>query len=200
MTIAQPNQNINADLNQGACGLRVRHFVAQTIASDLFGTADIEMAVGDDGVVPGFAFDRFEAGKFLVFVGVCGDQDDFTFIRDHEQDRLIFEQKDLATAVSAIFPTLLAGIQIDADHDASVEAVDRVAVDDEVVEIRLQLVGDPFFFVRPRPVVVPNIEHDGADVWAGVEKDPVLVDDAGLGRARNAGIARCSRMVPERLA
>lgn len=64
------------------------------------------MAVGDDGVVPGFAFDRFEAGKFLVFVGVCGDQHDFAFIRDHEQERLIFEQEDLAIAVSTVFPTL----------------------------------------------------------------------------------------------
>ena len=125
---------------------------SQLVASDFFGVTNKKPAVCDDWVIPGLTFDRLKSTELAVFARVRGDKHGAALIRDNYEQRLVTDQKHLAAAVAAVAPKSATGLQIDASKNPAVEAVNGFFQNDEIVEGRLQLPGDPAFRRFPRCV------------------------------------------------
>src|SRR5262249_55009823 len=99
--------------------------------------------VYDYGMVPGLAVERLEPPKFLVPLGVGCHQHGRAVLGQHKQQRLVGEQQHLTVTVPALFPAALAGLEIEAAENTSVETVDVAVVNHQVVEGRSEVVRGP---------------------------------------------------------
>ena len=120
----------------------------------LFAVAHEQNIAGHDRVVPGLAFDRFEARYLCELDRRCARPAPARLPQTLRCSRiLIGQQQDLAVAEAAAFPLATAVLEIDARQAAAIKAKGLVFVNDEVVEVRLKagrrpaLCGSPT--VRP---------------------------------------------------
>src|SRR5581483_12061243 len=78
----------------------------QVVAGHFFAVADEEFAGGDNGVVPGFAAQRFEAAAFFEAFGADFGEDGVAFFGDDQQLAGVADEQGLAVAVAAFLPLL----------------------------------------------------------------------------------------------
>src|SRR5437879_4791368 len=89
-------------------------------------------------MIPGLAVEDLEARHFLVAVRPRCHQGHIPLLRKDQQQVLIGQEQHLAVAVAAGFPFRPGRfVQAYADEKAGVEAVDVLAMDDQVVEVGL---------------------------------------------------------------
>jgi hypothetical protein len=111
-----------------------RRSLTEFVAGDYLRIANVELAVGDYGVVPGLPLSGLKAAQLMVPAWIRRDEDRFAFFRCHKEQRLVGQQQELAAAIAPTLPPLLAGFQVDAGQHAGIEPECRAAADHEIVE------------------------------------------------------------------
>src|SRR5690242_13763751 len=105
-------------------------------------------------MVPGLPLDAWDFCDFSELIRSCADQGQLALFGNHQQQILIGEQNQLAVAVAPAFPLALTVLQIDTREDTAIKAERKPFVNNEVVEVRLEPVGSPFFSHGPAAGIV----------------------------------------------
>ena len=100
-------------------------------------------------MVPSLAADRRNARDLLELIRRGAHQRQITFFGKHQQQVLLGQQDELATAITAALPYTSAVSEVDARENAAIEAEGVPIVNDEVVEERLQPIRRPSFLGAP---------------------------------------------------
>src|SRR3954462_14304505 len=115
-----------------------------------------------------------------MFGWVGGDEHDLALFGQNEEQTGIFEEKDLAFAVTAAFPFAVARFQVDAGEKAAIIAVSVTLVSDEIGEVRFELARGPKFFGGVLTVGFLKADGAGAHVHSGGQKNGVSPEDVRL--------------------
>src|SRR5262245_8945752 len=164
----------------------------KVVTSHLLGIAEIRLAAGQGGWVPGLApFQGMDAAKLTVRLGVRLDEYQFACLGQYQQQ--IADQQQLTVIVTAVTPFLLAGPRIEARQDTFVEPVDVVLIMNGAGELAAHLLVLPEGFDLPRAGCFRHPQHCTAGVVGRRDKNPVAVQyerlgdvDAVLGLPREA--------------
>lgn len=87
-------------------------------------------------MIPGFTFDRGRLCEFDVRSGIRLEQHDFPSFAQNQQQSLIGEQQDSAVAVAAFLLSSLAGREVNAAEQSTVNAEDVAGVLHIIVDVR----------------------------------------------------------------
>jgi hypothetical protein len=119
-------------------------------------------------MVPRLAFNGRGPRDLLELLGRGADERELAIFRDDQQQILIGQQHELAVAVAPALPFAFAVREIDARHDAAVEAEDVALVDHEIAEVRLE--------PGRRPALV-----DAPSAGSAIDGEPPQAQPAGRG-------------------
>src|SRR5438309_1172475 len=122
-----------------------------------------------------------EPSHFLLPVRPRFHRGHIPLLRKDQQQVLIGKQQRLAVAVAAGFPFRPGRfVQAYADEKAGVEAVDVLAMDDQVVEVGLDGGRLPNQARRPAIALVRNADQPRAEVKAGADQYVAIAYDRWL--------------------
>src|SRR6516162_9886277 len=112
---------------------------------------------------------------------------------------LVGQQQDLTVAVATLFPLAFAVCQAHAGQEIIVEAVKMLAVNNQIIEIRLDGAGAPNFLRRPVLGLVSDMDPFRAGTEAGADQKVGVADN---GRLYNPGGAAFNQpmVLPEYVA
>ena len=76
-------------------------------------------------MVPGLALQSRDSGQLFPARGLGRHERDVAGLGQNEQQALVIEQQNLASAIAALFPTTFARIKVDANKEGAIEALSR---------------------------------------------------------------------------